>query len=182
MREFVFITGNMHKLEQLEKFLGVKVGHRKLDIDELQSAVPEEVLEHKARAAFEILKKPVLVDDVSMSFHAWGDLPGTFVKFFVEGPGLEKMTRMLDGFDDRGATAKVSYGYFDGDELTIIGGEITGTIAQHPCESVTGFGYDSIFIRDGDSIPCGGMSVAEHDNEKHPRRRAVDKLKKFLEV
>lgn len=180
MKQFIFVTGNLPKVEWLQKFLGREVEHFKLDIDELQSPDPYVVLEHKARAAYQQLARPVLVDDVSLIFHAWGNMPGTFVKFFVEGPGLEKMCRMLDGFDDRGATMRVSYGYFDGESFTMLTGETEGSIAKEMGDDKMGHGFDPIFIPVGETQPHGSLSDEVY-RRNHPRGKAVEKLKLFLE-
>lgn len=180
MSNYVFVTGNMHKVKWLEKFLGGRVSHKKVDVLELQSPLPEEVLEHKAREAYKIIKKPVVVDDVSLSFREWGDMPGTFIKFFVEGPGLEKICRMLDGFDDRTATMRVSYGYFDGKQFQMVSAIARGHIADHPSELASGHGFDSILVPDGYAGAFG--SLKEEDYMRiHPRGQAVKQLKLMLD-
>ena len=64
----VFITGNAHKAKQMEKMLGIPFDHQKIDLDEIQSKDPAEVIEHKVRQAYEIIKRPVFVDDFSFWF------------------------------------------------------------------------------------------------------------------
>ncbi len=180
MSSFVFVTGNMHKVKWIEKFLGKKVSHKELDITEIQSPLPEVVLEHKAREAYKQIKKPVVVDDVSLTFREWGDMPGTFVKFFVDGPGLEKMCRMLDGFDDRTAIMQVSYGYFDGKEFHMVDAIMRGEVAQHPAVGVTGHGFDPILIPDGHVDTAAAMSEETY-MKISPRGQAVTKLKLLLD-
>ena len=78
----------------MAKLLDLPLEHQKIDLDEIQSVSLEEVVEHKVRQAYEIAKRPVLVEDVALSFEALGGLPGPFVKFFVEAPnGLENLCR-----------------------------------------------------------------------------------------
>ena len=115
MQQPLFITGNQHKADYLARMLGMPLEHRKIDLVEIQSSSPEEVVRHKVREAYEIAQRPVLVEDVSLGFAALNGLPGPFIKFFVEAPdGLEKLCRMLDGFDDRSALAVCVFGYYDG--------------------------------------------------------------------
>jgi non-canonical purine NTP pyrophosphatase (RdgB/HAM1 family) len=179
MREFVFVTGNMHKVEWLHKFLGKKIRHHELDIVEIQSPLPEVVLEHKAREAYKVIQKPVVVDDVSLVFDEWGSLPGTFVKFFVEGPGLEKTCRMLDGFSDRSCTMRVSYGFFDGKEFQMTSAIQRGEIAQEPFINTIGHGFDAIVIPKGHQSAFGAMSENTYKTI-HPRGQAVQQLKLLL--
>lgn len=84
MPKITFITGNPKKAEYLEKYLGFPIEHIKLDLDELQSLDLYEIVEHKVRQAYAKIGKPVLVEDASLEFSAFGRLPGTFIKFFLE--------------------------------------------------------------------------------------------------
>jgi inosine triphosphate pyrophosphatase len=100
----VFITGNQNKADYLAKTLGIELEHQKIDLDEIQSVNPLAIVEHKVRQAYNIIQKPVLVEDVSLVFNALDGLPGPFIKFFVDAEnGLENLCHMLDGFDDRSA-------------------------------------------------------------------------------
>lgn len=180
MKNFVFVTGNLHKVAWLKKFTGSAVHHKKLDITEIQSPNPREVLDHKAREAYKRIKKPVVVDDVSLVFDAWGNLPGTFIKFFVEGPGLEKICRMLDGFTDRGCTMRVSYGYFDGKTFHMVTATRKGEIAQDPFKASTGHGFDPIFVPEGHEHAFGAMSEETY-TLTHPRGQAAKQLQVLLQ-
>lgn len=180
MSKFVFVTGNEHKVEWLKKFLGHDVSHKKVEVEELQSPIPADVLEHKAREAYKIIKKPVVVDDVSLVFKEWGDMPGTFIKFFVEGPGLEKICRMLDGFSSREAIMRVSYGYFDGKKFQMVSSLSHGEIAKHPADSAVGHGFDPILIPEGHAHSYGAMKEETYILI-HPRGQAVKQLKLLLQ-
>ena len=66
----------------------------------------EEIAEHKVKQAYDIIKSPVIVEDVSLGLDSFDDLPGPFVKFFVNAEdGLEKLCRMADALSSRDATA-----------------------------------------------------------------------------
>lgn len=143
-----FITGNQGKADNLAKHMGTAIAHHKVNLDEIQSMDLHEIVEHKVRQAYDILKTPVLVEDVSLEFIALGRLPGPFVKFFVDESGLEACCRMLDGFDDRSAIGRCSFGYFDGDTVRFFDGELRGKIANQPAGE-NGFGWDKIFIPEG---------------------------------
>jgi non-canonical purine NTP pyrophosphatase (RdgB/HAM1 family) len=152
-----FISGNQNKIDYLAKTLGVTLEHQKINLDEIQSADPKVVIAHKVKQAYDIIQKPVLVEDTSLSFNALSALPGPFVKFFVDAEdGLENMCRMLDGFTDRSAYGSVIYGYFDGTQIRYFEGRLNGTIARHPRGS-GGYGWDQIFEPEG----YGGRTRAE---------------------
>ncbi len=181
--KFVFVTGNMYKVRVMEKFLGYKIEHHELDLPEIQSLDAEKVLEDKTKEAYKILKKPVLVDDVSLCVHSMGNLPGTLVKFFLKSVGTDGICKMVDSFGDRTATAVTIFGFYDGKKFHSFSGELTGSISPVPkgdTGSLAGMGWNSIFIP-----PRQTQTLAEMGDgfEKHtPRAIAVEKLKKFLET
>ena len=120
MKQPIFITGNQHKADYLAKMLGIPLEHQKVELDEIQSISLDDIVTHKVKKAYEIIGKPVLVEDVALGFTALGGLPGPFIKFFVDAPdGLEKLCRILDGFNDRGARANCVFGYYDGKNLQL---------------------------------------------------------------
>lgn len=176
----VFITGNQNKADYLAKILGIELEHQKVDLDEIQSSDPTKIIEHKVRQAYDIIQKPVLVEDVSLVFNALNGLPGPFIKFFVDAEaGLENLCRMLDGFEDRSARASVIYGYFDGKDLKFFTGGLSGTIADHP-RGEGGYGWDRIFEPEGYGGLTRGELSPELDIESYNKLRDFDRLREFL--
>lgn len=160
MAKVTFITGNQGKADFMAKFLGHPVSHVKLDLEEIQSLDFRKIAEHKARAAYNIVKSPVLVEDMGLNFKVLGRLPGAFTKWFHDEVGLEGMCRMLDGYDDRSANAEVCFAYFDGDSMEFFEGKLFGTIARHP-KGNGGFGFDPILIPDGTDKTLAEMNEEE---------------------
>lgn len=157
MKDVVFVTGNADKAARFAQHMGMDIAHAPAELDEIQTLDPTELVGHKARQAYEQIGKPVLVEDVTFTYEAWGELPGSFVKFFVEADdGAEKMCRMLDGFENRRAEGRCTFGYFDGDELSIFSGTVQGVVAEHP-RGTGGYGFDRIFEIDGSN----GRTAAE---------------------
>lgn len=149
MSEITFITGNQNKADYLAQMLGVPLLHQKVELEEIQSLSLEKIVERKVKQAYKLIGRPALVEDVALGFDAQGGLPGPFVKFYVEQEnGLEKLCRNLDNLPNRGATAACVFGYYDGERLELLRGELHGTIADHP-RGVNGFGWDAIFCPDG---------------------------------
>ena len=184
MADITFITGNQHKVEALEKWLGFSLKHHKLDLDELQELDPKLVVEHKAKQAYEILKTAVLIEDTALWFHSLGRLPGTFVKWFIEEIGNDGLCRLLKDFDDRSATASVIYGYYDGQNVQTFEGTVDGTINDLP-QGESGFGWDPIFIPEGADKTYAQMHADGSDSELSHysvRNKAVAKLKEFLDI
>lgn len=178
MAKVTFITGNQNKADRLAKYLGHPVSHSKVDLEEIQSLDIREIIEHKAKQAYQTIGQPVLVDDVALEFNAIGCLPGPFVKWFIAGMGLEAMCRLLDG-KDRSATGRSSIAYYDGSTLQVFEGSIKGKIAKHPAGD-GGYGWDSIFIPDGYDITRAQLPDEDYARV-YNQIRPYAQLKEFLE-
>lgn len=177
MEEIVFVTGNPGKVEEVRRFLSIPVRHEALDLEELQSIDPDAVIRRKAEAAFSILKAPVLVEDVSVTFAALGRLPGTFIKYFEEELGQEGLCRLLDG-KDRACVAVVRYGFHDGKTVTVFEGSMPGTVVETP-RGTRSFGWASIIAPEGKTKTYAEMSD-EEQAEVSMRKKALAKLKEAL--
>ncbi len=182
MSRVTYITGNQHKAAYLAKLLGMPIEHHKVDLDEIQSAEPRAVIEHKVRQAYDLLRSPVLVEDTCMGIDALGGLPGPFIKFFIEQEnGAEKLCRMCDGLVSRRATATVTFGYYDGATVKFFENSIQGAIAEHPGQLINGFGWDTVFIPDG----FGGTirsELSEADYDKlYMMIKPIPEVRKFLQ-
>lgn len=178
MNDVTFITGNQNKADYLAKFLDLPIKHQKVDLDELQSLDLRTIVEHKVRQAYEVVKSPVIVEDVSLEFGALGRFPGTFIKFLVDEVPFETICRMLDGLP-RGATARCIFGYYDGNEVVLFEGSLKGSISNEPAGE-NGFGWDKIFIPEGYSITRAEMDE-EDDKKTYTIIKPFAQLKAFFE-
>jgi inosine triphosphate pyrophosphatase len=177
MKRVTFITGNKNKAEYLAEYLGFPVEHIKLDLDEIQSLDLKEVVRHKVRQAYKEVEGPVLVEDVSLRFTALGQLPGTFIKWFLDELGLEGLCRLIDG-KDRTAVASCVFGYFDGETEKYFEGSLNGTVAQNPTGD-GGFGWDQIFIPEGYDVTRAELSK-EDDAKTYLQIKPFEALKTYL--
>lgn len=184
MKDLVFITGNQHKADYLAKWLGVAVPHQKLELDEIQSLDLREVVEHKVRQAYELIHQPVLVEDVALTFHGMGRLPGTLIKWFLEEIGTDGLAKLGQSLTDKRATASIMYGLFDGKELHFFEGHTDGTIPPEP-RSLEGndwkssLSWNSVFIPDGATKTYAEMNDEELEPFSH-RAQAIAKLRAHL--
>jgi non-canonical purine NTP pyrophosphatase (RdgB/HAM1 family) len=176
--KFTFITGNEHKAKYVGQWLGTHVPHRKIDLDEIQTLNLHDLVSHKARQAYQILKSPVLIEDAQLTFHALGRLPGPFIKWFIQELDYPGLIKLLDGYDDRSASGICCYALYDGQDMHFFEGEMHGTIARAPKGS-GGFGFDPIFINDGFAITRAQMPEDQYAETSY-RKLALDKLKAYL--
>ncbi len=177
--DVVFITGNAKKAQFLDKYLGVNLPHKSLDLEEIQSLNLRKVTEHKVRQAYKIMKQPVLVEDVAFSLKAMGHLPGTLIKWFLEDLGVEGICRLADFYNDRRALAEICYAYYDGQTLKFFEGSLRGSIAEKP-RTDDGFGWHRIFIPAGQTK--ANSEMVEEEVLKYSLRTATvyPRLKEFL--
>lgn len=179
MKDTVFITGNAKKAALLAKWLEVTLEHQKLELDELQSLSLHEIVEHKARQAYGKIKKPVLVEDVGLTFHALGGLPGPFIKWFLQELDLQQICNLLNDYGDRSAHSAVCYGWFDGQRMEFFDGELRGSIAESP-RGRNGFGFDPIFVPDGSQKTHAEMDEAETERFSLRTTTVYPMLQDFL--
>jgi XTP/dITP diphosphohydrolase len=169
----ILVTTRAEKAEEARR-MGFAVEQRALDLPEPQALDPAEIVEAKARAAFERLGRPLLVEDSGLAIAAWGGFPGALVKWMETTVGPGGIARMLDAFSDRSATAVCVVAFFDGRNLLVARGEARGTIAAAPRGSA-GFGWDCLFVPEGSSRTFAEMAPEEKDRLSH-RRRAWEAL------
>lgn len=178
MQNLVFVTGNQHKADYLAQYLGMPIDHQKVDLDEIQSLELRKVTEHKAHQAFSMLGRPVLVEDVALTFEAMGRLPGTLIRWFLEDLGNEGLCKLVSKLESRSAVASIMYALHDGREVTVVSARQPGHIAQAP-RGEHGFGWNAIFIPEGATKTYAEMPDEELQLYSH-RAKAVEKLKAHL--
>lgn len=177
MINVTFISGNQDKVDFMAKHLGFSMPHQKVDLEEIQSMDLHTISEYKARRAYSIIKKPVLVEDVGLFCDGIGGLPGPLVKWFLETIGVEGVSKLACSSS---AYARVVFAYFDGDQPKFLDGEVKGRIADKP-RGEGGYGWDRVFIPDGSDKTYGEMTDGELERFGLRTTTIFPLLKKFLQ-
>jgi non-canonical purine NTP pyrophosphatase (RdgB/HAM1 family) len=154
--DLVFVTSNMGKLREAEAVLERSLAHRGLDLPEPQTLDLAEVVRTKAKAAFEHLGRPVLVEDTALELAGLGGFPGPLVRWLLSSVGPEGICRIADCFGDFGATARCLVCATDGTVEVFGEGAVEGTIVRQP-RGDGGFGWDTAFA----PIEGGGRTYGE---------------------
>lgn len=178
MTDVTFVTGNPSKAEYLSRLLGLPLKCQKIELDEIQSLDLGPIVVHKVRQAYDRIKRPVLVEDVSLEFCALGRLPGPFIKWFIEELPFETICSLLDG-KDRSAIARCMFAYCDSSTLKTFEGSMPGQIAQQPAGS-GGYGWDRLFIPEGYTLTRAELSP-EDDRITYLRAKPIAAVKAYLE-
>ncbi|XP_043288159.1 inosine triphosphate pyrophosphatase [Venturia canescens] len=182
-KPIVFVTGNAKKLEEVVSILGKNfprvVINKKIDLPEYQGDA-DDISIAKCRAAYEVVKGPVIVEDTCLCFNAMNGLPGPYIKWFLEKLGPEGLHKMLDGWKDKGAEAICTFAYTSGDadeSVILFKGCTKGTIVSP--KGPRDFGWDPVFLPDGYNQTYAELPKSVKNQISH-RHRALKKLKEYF--
>jgi non-canonical purine NTP pyrophosphatase (RdgB/HAM1 family) len=179
--ECVFVTSNRGKLREAEAVLGVALRHRGLDLDEPQSLDLREVVEAKARAAFDVIGGPVLVEDTALELLGLDGFPGPLIRWLLASVGPAGLCTISRAFGDPRAVARCQVCAFDGRQMVVGEGVVEGSIADRP-RGAGGFGWDCVFVpAAGDGRTYGELTDDEKNAISH-RRRAFIALRDALDA
>jgi inosine triphosphate pyrophosphatase len=175
-----FITGNKNKLREAREILtGFEVEGLDIDLPEIQSLDPKEVIRAKLDEARRRRKGALMVEDTSLTLDCMNGLPGPLIKWFLQARGLGWLCTIAWAEGVFGATARTVIGYVDdGGTTSFFEGEVRGRIVRPRGE--TKFGWDPIFEPDGMRQTFAEMSPSAK-NAISMRRMALEELKAHLE-
>ncbi len=172
------MTQNQHKLTELrplfERF-DVSFETTSLEKFEIRADDVEAVAHEAAITAYDALKRPVVLDDTGLFVDALNGFPGTYSAYVLKAIGNTGILRLMNNIDERTAKFVTAVGYADGDTIQTFVGVMPGNIARVPAGE-TGFGYDPIFVPQGETRTYAQLSLSEKVNISH-RTKA---FRKFL--
>lgn len=159
------VTSNVHKAGEVAAFFtGIaEVEHVSLEIPEYRYPAVRDIAEEKARYAYEILRRPLIVDDTGFFIDALHGFPGPNAAYVFETIGNQGILKLMDGVADRRAHFETVIAYASAEGIRSFQGVIEGTIVAPRGEE--GFGYDPIFLYDGRTlaeIPLDEKSAISH--------------------
>jgi len=162
--EITYVTGNWAKIMSAKKYLephGIVVNHIKMDTPEIQADTVDEIAKYSARYASDILKKDVIKNDTGFYIEALGGFPGAYSHYVEEKIGYQGVLKLLEGVENRSAKFIEAFAYCEyGKEPIVFKSITTGKIALEPSGSY-GWGWDHIFIPDGEEKPFANFSDDE---------------------
>ncbi len=187
--ELVFATQNRNKLAEIQQLMPSGINLKGLidigceeDIPETSPDLEGNALQ-KARYVFEKYGINCFSDDTGLEIDALSGEPGVLSARYA---GMEKdaeanMAKVLKGLDsasNRKARFRTAIALIWNGKEYLFEGIVEGLIAEKKVGD-HGFGYDPIFIPEGESRSFAEMSMAEKGTMSH-RKRALDKLLDFL--
>lgn len=185
MKTLYFVTSNKGKLaEAQEKLQGLPVTLVQHDIGypEIQAETLEEVVRFGVKTLRQQVEKPFILEDAGIFIDHLKGFPSVYSAYVYYTIGCEGILRLLEGVaaDKRTARFKSVYTYSEPgmDEICLFHGECKGRIASS-MKGNHGFGYDPIFIPNGEQKTFAQMTQKEKNQRSH-RGKALEKLDDFL--
>lgn len=116
----LFATGNARKIAEANEtvgLFGLSVEPVKISLDEIQHQDPVEITKAKARAAYAVAKRPVVVSDTSWSIPALGDFPGGYMKDVSDWWQAEDWLAVMARHEDKRIFCHEHIAFYDGETV-----------------------------------------------------------------
>ena len=189
--KLVFATNNRHKIEEVRKILPDAIELLTLSDIGCTEVLPEtgNTLEQnasqKARYIHDKYGYDCFADDSGLEVDALHGRPGVFSARYAGGQGnsaenIKKVLGELNQETNRKAKFRTVIALMIGEGTNFFEGEIKGSIT-HQEKGSGGFGYDPIFIPDGQELTFAEMEPEQKNNISH-RAVAIHKLAEYLKI
>ena len=160
------VTGNSHKAQEIADFFAgtIDVEHVPLEIPEYRDDEIGPIAREKARYAFTILQRPLIVDDTGFMVDVLSGFPGPYAAYVFRTLGSDGILRLLEKRAQRTARFVTVIAFADTDGIRLFKGHLEGTITPSP-RGDQGFGYDPIFETHG--LTLAEMTLEEKNKVSH---------------
>lgn len=187
--ELIFASNNPHKVKEISSIIGtgfklVSLNDLKIydDIPENETTLEGNALS-KARYVFERTGQNVFADDTGLEIESLDGMPGVHSARFAgenkdSSANIKKVQALLSGKANRKARFRTVIALIYDRKEYLFEGIVTGNLIKEKRGS-DGFGYDPIFVPDGEHLTFAEMDLARKNTMSH-RARAFEKLREFL--
>ncbi|MBE2208564.1 MAG: non-canonical purine NTP diphosphatase [Saprospiraceae bacterium] len=187
--EIVFATGNAHKISEVSELLpeGIRlIGLPEIgcptDLPETSDTIPGNALQ-KARYVYEHFGVNCFAEDTGLEVYALHGEPGVYSARYAgddkdPAANTRKLLDKLAAHSDRSARFRTVIALILEGKEYLFEGIVEGRIAETPAGD-GGFGYDPVFVPEGETRSFAQMSNKEKGGISH-RGRAVAKLLDFF--
>ena len=175
LSELFFASSNEHKFHEAERILanlGMQINLFKTTLQEIQSNNLNDIAEKKAINAYDLIQKPVIIEDDGLFIDSLDGFPGPYSSYVYDTIGNKGIMNLLENSEIRDAKFVSIIAYCDNNyDVKLFESSIPGKISS--VIEKGGWGYDPIFIPDGESKTYANVS----DKDKFSHRAAA--LTKF---
>ncbi len=181
LTRIAYVSNNPHKARESSSILrelGIEVEVVQVDIPEIQSDDVVEIAKFRAREAYRLLKRPVIVEDAGLFIDALNGFPGPYSSYAFKTIGINGILKLMRGEKRRTATFKSVVVFHDGRRMRAFLGQVRGRISFEPKGS--SWGFDPIFEPKGLKGLTYAQLSPEVKNKVSHRRKALEKLARYL--
>lgn len=147
-----FASSNENKFKEASAILsgfGISLEFFKCKLQEIQTNSLEEVAQHKARQAFSLCSKPVIIEDDGLFISSLKGFPGPYSSYALDTIGNKGIFRLLS--KQRSATFRSIIAYCEkGGDVMLFDANVRGKISKKIHGSK--WGFDPIFIPEGQTL------------------------------
>jgi XTP/dITP diphosphohydrolase len=175
MQAVTFASTNQNKYREVQSILpayGIAIDFAQVNPVEIQSDSLEEIAREKAKSAFAMVGRPVIVEDDGLFIDALKGFPGQYSSHAFKTIGNDGIMKLLAGPTYRTASFRSLIAFYDGKRLSISEGRVDGRISDKITEG--GWGYDPIFVPAGTDLTFAQLK--EKKNEYSHRKKALEKF------
>ena len=130
-----FVTGNWRKARDLKMACepyDVEIEQLDLPVDEIQSNDPTDIAVKKAKQAYKLAGRPVVVQDGYWNILALHGFPGAFMSYVTKWLTAEDFLKLMQDKTDRTILGTDTLVYYDGKRHKAFSQDYQGTIAHEP--------------------------------------------------
>lgn len=146
-----FVTGNEFKFRDAYAILdgfGIEIEQLDLPVVEIQSDDKEAIATHKAKEAYRLAGRPVVVQDTFWNILALRGFPGAFMSYVTDWLRAEDFLALMADKKDRTIIRTHSIAYYDGKRSKLFSKDFSGTITTEP-RGESRFSIDRIVVSAG---------------------------------
>ena len=184
MKIIYFVTSNKGKLKEAKTRLsevGVNAVQKNLGYPEIQADTLQDVASFGVKHIQKRIGSPFILEDAGLFIEHLNGFPGVYSAYVFYSIGCSGILKLLDGVDtdDRKACFRSVFAYGEPNKKPrFFVGECNGRISTQELGN-QGFGYDPVFIPDGDARAFAQMDTKEKNSFSH-RGKSLEKLVEFL--
>lgn len=191
METIVFATNNPNKIREVQQLLGSSYRFLSLEevgcteeLPETSPTLEENALEKARHLHYNYHHHDCFSEDTGLEVEALDGAPGVITARYA-GPerdanlNMQKLLRELAPHANRKARFRTVIALILNGQEHLFEGIVEGSIS-HELQGEDGFGYDPVFIPEGQTRTFALMSKEEKNAVSH-RGRAIAKLQAFLE-
>lgn len=176
-KNIIFVTGNADKFKEVQDYLKeldpeIVLEQIDLELPEYQGLDIRKIAGAKAKVAWDLVQKPMLIDDGGIYLERFNNFPGPLIKWVWEGMGLEGFWELAKP-DPRAYFLSCLVYCYGPDSCEFFEGVCHGTIIKPP-ETATRkkMPFTDMLIPNGSTKTLNELRGTPEERVYHHRRKA----------